>query len=50
MSQHVYKLLNHPTDLVRKKAILVVDAIKNVSKNFNLPNYNDIMNKALCDK
>jgi AP-4 complex subunit epsilon-1 len=47
--EHVIKLLNHTTDLVRKKAILVLQKIRNNMK-VEIPEYKEKMKKALCDR
>ena len=49
IQEHVIKLINHTTDLVRKKAILVVLKIKQVTGG-EIQDYKDKMKKALCDR
>ncbi|KAL4495086.1 hypothetical protein ABPG72_015786 [Tetrahymena utriculariae] len=44
----VIKLLIHHTDLVRKKAIMVLQRIHNISPD-SIPDYDDKMRRALCD-
>ncbi|EGR32873.1 hypothetical protein IMG5_068280 [Ichthyophthirius multifiliis] len=46
--EQVLKLLIHQTDLVRKKAIMVLQKIHQLSPS-SIPDYNDKMRKALCD-
>ena len=45
----VIKLLNHSTDLVRKKAILVLQKMVRVTGQ-PISDYRDKMKKALCDR
>lgn len=47
--EHVVKLVNHTTDLVRKKAILVIQKIKQ-STGIEIQDYKEKMKKALCDR
>jgi AP-4 complex subunit epsilon-1 len=47
--EHVVKLVNHTTDLVRKKAILVIQKIKQIT-GAEIPDYREKMKKALCDR
>ena len=49
ISEHVLKLITHTTDLVRKKAILVMQKIKQETGTA-VPDYKDKMKKALCDR
>lgn len=49
ITQHVIKLINHTTDLVRKKAVLVLQKIK-ISTGTEVPEYKEKMKKALCDR
>jgi AP-4 complex subunit epsilon-1 len=45
----VLKLINHQTDLVRKKTLLVIEKIQRVSPTY-LSEYNEKMKKGLCDR
>jgi AP-4 complex subunit epsilon-1 len=45
----VIKLMSHQTDLVRKKALLVIEKIQRVSPSY-LSDYNEKMKKGLCDR
>jgi AP-4 complex subunit epsilon-1 len=47
--EQVSKLLTHTTDLVRKKAIIVLQKIHKISPSTIL-DYEDKMKRALCDK
>lgn len=49
VNEHVVKLLSHATDLVRKKAILVLQKIKMATGN-DIPEFKDKLKKALCDR
>ena len=49
ISEHVIKLISHTTDLVRKKAILVMQKIKQET-GATYADYKDKMKKALCDR
>lgn len=49
ITEHVVKLLGHTTDLVRKKAILILQKIKVVT-GAEIPEYKEKMKKALCDR
>ena len=49
ITEHVVKLLGHTTDLVRKKAILILQKIKLVT-GADIPEYKEKMKKALCDR
>lgn len=49
VTEHVIKLLSHTTDLVRKKAILVLHKIKAVTGT-EVMEYKEKMKKALCDR
>jgi len=43
------KLVTHTTDLVRKKAVLVLQKIK-MATGSDIPDYKDKLKKALCDR
>ena len=45
----VIKLVNHTTDLVRKKAVLALQRIKQVQGG-EISEYKEKMKKALCDR
>jgi len=49
ISGHVTKLLTHTTDLVRKKAILILQKIRQETGTA-IPEYKEMMKKALCDR
>lgn len=49
VSEHVLKLVTHTTDLVRKKAILVLQKIKMTTGN-DIPEFKEKLKKALCDR
>jgi AP-4 complex subunit epsilon-1 len=49
ITEHVVRLLGHTTDLVRKKAILVLQKIKQETGSA-VPEYKDKMKKGLCDR
>lgn len=49
VQEEVYKLLNHQTDLVRKKAIMVMQKLYILNPS-SIPDYEDKMKRALCDK
>ena len=49
ISDSVVKLIGHQTDLVRKKAILILKKIQQISGN-SIPDYKEKMKKALCDR
>lgn len=49
ITDSVVKLLAHNTDLVRKKAILILQRIKMVTGT-EVPEYKEKMKKALCDR
>lgn len=43
------KLLTHTTDLVRKKAVIVMHRINKIQPN-TIPDFNEKLRRALCDK
>lgn len=45
----INKLLIHPTDLVRKKAIMVLQKVYKINPSM-VPDYDERMRRALCDK
>lgn len=49
ITDHVVKLLTHTTDLVRKKAILILQRIKTITGT-EVAEYKEKMKKALCDR
>jgi len=49
ISGHVTKLLTHTTDLVRKKAILILQKIRQETGTA-ISEYKEMMKKALCDR
>jgi len=49
ITEHVVKLLSHTTDLVRKKAVLVLQKIKQETGTA-IPEYKEKMKKGLCDR
>lgn len=49
ITEHVIKLVSHTTDLVRKKAILVLQKIK-LATGAEIPDYKQKMKTALCDR
>lgn len=49
ITEHVIKLLNHTTDLVRKKAIIVMQKIKQATGT-EIVEYKDKLKKAVCDR
>ena len=49
VTDHVVKLVTHTTDLVRKKAVLLLQKIKAVT-GAEVPEYREKMKKALCDR
>ena len=49
ITEHVVKLLSHTTDLVRKRAVLVLQKIKQETGTA-IPEYKEKMKKGLCDR
>ena len=49
ITDSIIKLMGHQTDLIRKKAILVLQKIQLVTGN-SVPDYKDKIKKALCDR
>ena len=47
--EYVVKLTTHTTDLVRKKALLILQKIR-METEVEVPDYKDKLKKGLCDR